>query len=122
MRQSAGNWFLMALAAIALAACSGDKSKTEPDPNIFPARYKEEILFTITPLLMNPSLVRDAYITDPAIGTVGREQRYIVCVRSNSRDVNGQYEGIKDRIAYFFAGHLNLLVDATKEQCGNASY
>ena len=33
-----------------------------------------------------------------------------------------QYTGAKDRIGYFFGGHLNQLVDATKEQCGNAAY
>ena len=32
------------------------------------------------------------------------------------------YTGSKDRIAYFYGGHLNQLVEATKEQCGNAAY
>ena len=32
------------------------------------------------------------------------------------------YAGSTDRIAYFYGGHLNQLVEATKEQCGNAAY
>ena len=30
--------------------------------------------------------------------------------------------GSKDRIAYFFGGHLNQLIEASTEQCGNAAY
>ena len=52
----------------------------------------------------------------------GKEERYTVCVRANSRDPSQRYTGAKDRIAYFFGGHLNQLIDATKEQCGNAPY
>lgn len=122
MSRPAGHWLLMAVTAMALAACSGDKSKTEPDPNIFPAKYKDEILFTMSTTLMNPANVRDAFYTEPALGTFGRDPRYFVCVRSNSRDSNGNYMGSADRIAFFYAGRLNQLVDATKEQCGNAPY
>jgi hypothetical protein len=43
-------------------------------------------------------------------------------VRLDSRDVNRQYTGIKDRMAIFYGGHLNQLIDATKDQCGNAAY
>ena len=32
------------------------------------------------------------------------------------------YEGSTDRIAYFYGGHLNQLIEASKEQCGNAAY
>ncbi len=27
-----------------------------------------------------------------------------------------------ERIAYFYGGHLNQLIEASKEQCGNAAY
>jgi hypothetical protein len=107
--------------AMALAACSGDKNK-DVDPNIFPAKYKDEILFTMSTTLINPANVRDAFFTEPALRPAGRDQRYFVCVRSNSRDGDGNYLGSKDRIAYFYGGHLNQLVDASKEQCGNAPY
>ena len=59
---------------------------------------------------------------DPALVPVGKDSRYAVCIRSNSRDYHRNYPGSQDRIAYFYGGHLNQLVDATKEQCGNAAY
>jgi hypothetical protein len=121
MSQSAGNWFLMAIVGLALAACSGDKAK-DVEPNILPANYKNEILDTMTTLLEDPTNVREAYISEPALGPVGTEQRYFVCVRSNSRNAAKHYLGSKDRIGYFFGGHLNQLVEAPKEKCGNVAF
>jgi len=66
--------------------------------------------------------VRGAFISEPALRQAGKEERYVVCVRSDSRNANRNYTGSKDRIGYFYAGHLNQLIDATKEQCGNAAY
>jgi hypothetical protein len=106
----------------ALAACSSDKKPSEENPNVFPPDYKTEILTTMTTSLEDPTNVRNAYISDPVLRAAGREERYTVCVRSESRNVSSQYTGPKDRIAIFYGGHLNQLVDATKEQCGNAAY
>ena len=121
MNQPAGNWFLMAIFATALAACADDKKKVE-EPNIFPANYKNEILDTMMKSLADPTNVREAFITEPVLAQAIREQRYVVCLRYNARNENRHYEGSKDRIAYFFGGHLNKLIDATKEQCGKAAY
>ena len=121
MRQPVGNVVLVALAVCALAACSGDKP-VEVNPNIFPANYKNEILDTMTNTLGDPTNVRGAFISDPVLTAVGQDQRYTVCVRYNARDANHAYMGSTDRIAYFFGGALNQLVEATKEQCGNAAY
>ena len=109
--------------ALALAACSGDSKKdTDPEPNMLPTNYKQEILDTIQQALDDPTNVRDAFITDPVLRTAGAAQRYTICVRYNARDLQRHYVGSKDRIGYFFGGHLNQLVDATPEQCGNAAY
>ena len=108
---------------MALAACSSDSKKNaEPEPNIFPTNYKNEILDTLPRVLDDPTNVRDAFITEPMLRSTGKDQRYVVCVRANARDIKRDYAGSKDRIAYFFGGHLNQMIDATKEQCGNASY
>jgi hypothetical protein len=113
---------LLALAA-ALAACSALGPKQENlDPNVFPANYKLEVLDTLSRTLDNPANVRDAFITDPTLAPVGKDQRYIICVRYNGRNLLQQYAGSKDRIGYFYGGHLNQLIDATPEQCGNAPY
>lgn len=111
-----------AAAMILLAACSSSTKAPEEDPNLFPADYKDEILITLTNVLVDPTNIRDAYVTDPALRKVGTEQRYVVCVRFDARNASRHYEGSKDRIGYFYGGHLNQLVDATKEQCGNAPY
>jgi hypothetical protein len=108
--------------AMSLLACSSSNKESEENPNILPTNYKNEILSTMTDSLDDPTNVRSASISDPALRTVGREERYVVCVRSDSRNVNKEYTGLKDRIAIFYGGHLNQLIEATKEQCGNAAY
>jgi ABC-type Fe3+-hydroxamate transport system substrate-binding protein len=113
---------LSGLAALALAACSSDSKKAEPDPNLAPVNYKQEIIDTLTRTLEDPTNVREAFISEPVLRPAGKEQRYTVCVRANSRNILRQYTGVKDRIGYFYGGHLNQLVEATKEQCGNAAY
>jgi hypothetical protein len=116
---------VLVAAALTLAACGSDYYIGKPkdvDPNIFPTDYKKEITDLLTTTLEDPTNVRDASITEPALTSTGKDQRYRVCVRYNGRNANRQYKGSIDRIAYFYGGHLNQLVDATKEQCGNAPY
>ncbi len=111
--------------ALALAGCGANDYLGKPkevEPNIVPTDYKKEIMDTLQHTLTDPTNVRDAFISEPVLGAVGRDQRYLVCVRSNSRGFQREYTGSKDRVAYFFGGHLNQLIDATKEQCGNAAY
>ena len=120
MRCAARLCLLSALAG-SLVACSSDKKQAE-NPNVFPADYKNEILTTMTNTLDDPTNIRSAYVTDPFVRSAGKEERYVVCVRSDSRNLNRNYTGIQDRIAYFYGGHINQLVEATKEQCGNAAY
>lgn len=123
MMKIAASACLLSVLAVGLTGCSGSGSKQpEENPNVFPADYKNEILLTLTNMLDNPTNVRDAFISEPVLRQAGKEQRYVICVRSNSRDGAGQYTGSTDRIGYFYAGHLNQLIDATKEQCGNAAY
>ena len=123
MMRIAANACLLSALAVSLIGCSGSSSKQpEENPNVFPADYKNEILLTMTNTLEDPTNIRDAFISEPALRQAGKEERYVVCVRSDSRNANKQYTGSMDRIGYFYAGHLNQLIDATKEQCGNAAY
>ena len=123
MVRSMGKLFLTSAFAMSLLACSsGSKKESEENPNIFPSDYKNEILNTMTSSLDDPTNVRSAYISEPALRPAGKEERYVVCVRSDSRDVSKRYSGVKDRIAIFYGGHITQLVDATREQCGNAAY
>jgi hypothetical protein len=122
MGRSAASVCLPLGLAIALAACSSGSKEPEPAPNVIPTNYKREIIETLTRVLDDPTNVRDAYVSEPVLRPAGKEERYTVCVRSNSRNLMREYSGAKDRIAYFFGGHLNQLIDASKEQCGNAPY
>ena len=123
MMKIAASACLLSVLAVGLTGCSGSGSKQpEENPNVFPADYKNEILLTMTSTLDDPTNVRGAFISEPALRQAGKEERYVVCVRSDSRNANRNYTGSKDRIGYFYAGHLNQLIDATKEQCGNAAY
>jgi hypothetical protein len=121
MSQRVGNWFLTAAVAGMLAACASSKD-TPVDPNLFPTNYKREILNTLSRTLGDPTNVREAFISDPALGPIDKEQRYMVCIRYNARDAGHHYEGSTDHIAYFYGGYLNQLITASKEQCGNATY
>ncbi len=132
MEKSNARTGLFSIAAIAVAVtlttalggcASGEYlGKPKDEPNVVPTEYKNEIINTLKVTLIDPTNVKDAYITDPALAPVGTDQRYVVCVRSNSRGYHREYLGSKDRIAYFYAGHLNQLVDAKPEQCANAAY
>lgn len=122
MNRIAARLMLPAL-LLALAGCSSfGRNEPAVEPNLFPTNYKKEIIDTIRPMLSDPTNVKDAGITDPTLRPAGKEERYAVCVRANARDPDRKYMGVQYRIAWFFGGNLNQLVDATPEQCGNAAY
>jgi hypothetical protein len=122
MVKIAANAGLISVLAMGLIGCSSGSKQPEENPNAFPANYKDEILFTMSNTLEDPTNIRGAFISEPVLRQAGKDERYIVCVRSDSRNASRQYTGVTDRIGYFYAGHLNQLVEATKEQCGNAAY
>ncbi len=107
---------------LVLAACGTGKAPDEVNPNILPAAYKQEILDALQRTLAYPTNVRDAYISEPVLTPIGTDQRYMACVRYNARDGEHRYAGSKDRIAYFYGGHLNQLVEPGKEECAKAAF
>jgi hypothetical protein len=122
MHRQAGTIVTTMLMAALLAACADASKPALVDPNTYPAAFKQEILDTLTRTLDDPTNVRDAFLSDPVLEKVGNDQRYTACVRYNARDLVHQYKGSTDRIAYFYGGHLNQLVEASPEQCGKAAY
>lgn len=113
---------MIAASALALAACTGAK-EVEPEPNVLPANYRQEIIDTLTRVLDDPTNVKDAFVTDPMLMVApgGRDPRYIVCIKYNPR-VGRQYAGSRERLATFFNGRLNQLVETGLEQCAKAAY
>lgn len=122
MRNHVKTLIMLGAALVTLAACTGSK-EVEPEPNVVPATYKQEILDTMLRVLDDPTNVKDAFITDPILSVApgGRDQRYIVCIKYNPR-INRQYAGNRERLATFFGGHLNQLVETGLEQCAKAAY
>src|SRR5262245_45172017 len=75
---------LLAVAVVTLGGCLTSAEKPE-EPNVFPAQYKQEIVETLTKLLDDPTNLREAGVTDPALRDVAGVQRYVNCVKFNPR-------------------------------------
>jgi hypothetical protein len=104
--------------ATALAGCTsfGFGNDPKPDPNLFTANFKNDLL---TYLQLNPANLvgtRDASLAAPALKPFGTESRYVACLRVIGPDWR------KEKMVVFFAGEINQYVDATSEQCGGADY
>jgi hypothetical protein len=112
-----------------LAGCaSGEKDYSGPETqggasvNIFPERYRDEILAYQRSYLNDPTGIRSAAISQPVLRKVGRSvERYVVCVRFNAKGPGGGYTGERDHLAIFLAGKLDQM-GATREQCKDAIY
>jgi hypothetical protein len=107
--------------AVMLCACSsvGDK---KIDETAFPADYKDKIRIRLDVQVPDARSIRDAYIAEPALKPRGAVTRYVVCVKFDAKDEQGQYMGNKEYAAFFYAGDLTQIVDATRELCDGALY
>jgi hypothetical protein len=112
----------VAVLAICVSACSSDKPVAVVEPNLPPTNYRAEILSYLQATLPDPTGVRDAYIAEPALRPSGSETRFVACLRYNAKGADGNYLGMRERAAYFYAGRINTIGDSAKEQCGNAPY
>lgn len=111
-----------------LAGCaSGERDYSGPETaggasvNVFPDRYRAEILAYQRSYLNDPSGIRSAAITQPALRKVGNLERYLVCLRFNAKGPAGAYTGVREHLAIFLAGKLDQM-GATREQCKDATY
>lgn len=109
---------------LALAACSGmhDQPRIPADPNVPPTDYKADILAFLRTYLNDPTHIRGAFVSQPALIEIGGVRRYASCLRFNARKSGGDYEGSKDRIVLFLSGRLDTMLPAKPDQCGNAAY
>jgi len=119
-----GTMMTVAMVAAVMAGCSSDKNASTPaiEPNVMPTNYRKAMLEFLQGQLIDPVGVRDAYITEPKLQAIGTENRYIVCVRYNTKDSYGQYIGIRDNVAIYFNGRLNQYLPARGDICLNAAY
>lgn len=127
---------LAALLAVALCGCSTGRSRGDRETrlNAYPDNYKADLLGAMHAYLTDPTEIRDAYVTDPAIKPVGQQNRYAACLRFNAKNSDGRYTGSRDIMAVFVAGRFDQFIDQStvasqpslettlKEQCGQAEY
>ena len=107
--------------AVVLGACTVP-DVPKPDDNVFPANYKEDVIYFMPSYLQDPTNIRGAFISEPVLMPVGSTQRWTSCVRFNPRMKDRQYSGSEDRLAIFYGGKLTQFVAATPAQCANAAY
>ena len=128
---------IAAVLALALAGCGSGRTREEREAwiNAFPDNYKADLLAALHTYVADPTNIRDAYVSDPAIKPVGTQNRYSVCVRFNAKNSDGRYTGNREVLAIFIAGRFDQFVDQSgqqpaqqsqalqaKELCGQADY
>ena len=109
-------------AAMVSACASSPPPVMSGEPNVAPVNYKTEILAYMRTYLNDPTGVREAYISEPALISVGGTQRYVSCLRFNAKNSVGKYEGSKDRVVAFLSGRFDTLALARGEQCKDANW
>jgi hypothetical protein len=119
--------FLLILLPILLGGCGGSTSlpfahANEPANNLFPSGYKVEILAFLRTYLNEPTGVRDAFISEPAVKEIAGHTRYVACLRYNTRRNASEYGGSKDRVAVFRAGRFDQFSENGREVCADAAY
>lgn len=125
--RSSGLCVLALLLALSLAGCSSEwkaarefsreVNTTPPGPG-----YKADVVAFMRTYLNNPTGVRDAFISEPALRTFDSAERYTACLRYTERKNDGQYAPSKDSLVIFRSGRLDRVVDAAREACKDAAY
>jgi hypothetical protein len=73
--------------------------------------------------LNDPTGVRDAFISEPALRTLEHADRYVLCLRYTARKPGGrEYAASKDSLVVFRDGRLDRIVDNARETCKDAAY
>ena len=107
-------------AALFLGACGHDSPTTSRDDdsgiNAYPANYKADILAAVHVYLNDPTRIRDAAVSPPALKETGGETRYVACVKLNPKKNSTDYAGIRELAAVFLAGHFDHFVEMPKDQ------
>src|SRR5467141_1126019 len=124
--------------AVPLAGCGSGRSREEREAqiNIYPDHYRADVLAALHTYVSDPIGIRDAYVSDPTVSPIGRQNRYAACVRFNARNRDGRYVGSRGVLAVAAAaGFYRRIVAAqsgaanesnqsafVKERCGAAGY
>jgi hypothetical protein len=118
-------WLAVVL-ALTLTGCNSewirDQQRSKQANTTPPISDKADIVALMRTYLNDPTGVRDAFVSEPALRTVENSDRYTVCLRYNARKSGGQYAGSKDSLVLFRDGRLDRIVDNAPGQCKDATY
>lgn len=118
-------WPALAL-AITLAGCNSewmrDRDRAIQANTASPISYRADIVAFMHTYLNDPTGVKDAFISEPALRTLENVDRSSVCLRYTARASNGQYAASKDSVVLFRDGRLDRIIDNAREQCKDAKY
>ncbi len=91
---------------------------TPPGPS-----SKAEVVAFMRTYLNDPTGVKDAFISEPALRPLESVDRYSLCLRYTARKGPGQpYAASKDSLVLFREGRLDRIIDTAKEACKDAAY
>ncbi len=123
---------LLAVAALAIGGCTTDVGPSPAElkanweaQNIPPQGYRQDLIAYLRTYLNDPTRIRDAAVSAPALKDFGQGQRFMTCVRFNARKSDGTYAGSKEGVAVYVSGKLDRFFDtpaAAREICKDAAY
>jgi hypothetical protein len=139
-RRPLGVLVAAALAA-ALSGCASERMRQErlereAEINVYPARYRADLVAAMRAYAGDSASIRDAWVADPAIVQIGPRRRYAACVRFSARNGDGRYAG-RSALAVFSEGRFDQFIEASastdpasqeslsalmKERCEAAEY
>ncbi|HZC56618.1 MAG TPA: hypothetical protein VE396_11335 [Xanthobacteraceae bacterium] len=108
-----------------LCACGHRQPDSDGESaiNVYPTNYKSDILGAMHAYLNNPTGIRDAVISEPAIKTISGTTRYVACLKFNAkRNGSNDYAGMREIAAAFFEGRFDQFVENTKDICAGVTY
>jgi hypothetical protein len=126
-RNSGLRWLALTL-SLMLAGCNSDWTSARDravSANTQPPgpTYKTDILAFMRTYLNDPTGVRDAFISEPALRTLDNVERYTVCLRYTARKSGSkEYAASKDSLVLFREGRLDRVIDTAREACKDAAY
>ncbi len=90
--------------------------------NAYPTNYKADILAAMHVYLNDPTGIRDAAVSTPALKQAGNETRYVACLKFNPKKNDTDYAGIKLVAAIFLAGRFDHFMETPKDLCAGATF
>lgn len=114
---------LAAIFAAALAACHFEP-KVEENAVPRPEEYREQIESFVRNQLTDPTGIRNAFISTPALRPVAANtMRYVVCIKYDAKDNNEPRRyAAKEIAAIFYDRRVQQFTGATPALCSQVAY